>query len=314
MHFGNTIHLMDVFPDFKAPGFNVEAYNKRFRESNVIIRASARDVAYAPHWGPLSIKCAFNGNEHYEFSHCRYRVDDGSFLLLNEGQVYSSYIHSDTPVDSFTINFSADYIRKGYAGWHPGSCPGDEAVLTPLSFCERIYLHDREVSPYIFLLSMLSKNFYRCQDRIEECYMHLLHSLFTLQLRENGHAGKVQAVKTATQRELYQRLMRARDYIESCYADDISLEKLAAASCLNASYLLRQFKKYFGLTPRQYAIRKRMALAASLLSTSRKPVTEICYVTGYKDLTSFCKLFRQFYHASPQQYRLQHCGKKSIFT
>ena len=314
MYFGNTINLMDAFPDFKAPGFNAGLYNKRFRESNVIINASAREVSYAPHWGPLSIKCAFNGNEYYEFNDCRYRVDDTGFLLLNEGQIYSSYIHSDTMVESFTINFSADYVNHAYTGWQRDDVHHDEEVTGPQSFCERIHSHGTEVSHYIFLLRTLSKDFYVQQARIEECYMLLMHALFQLQQAEKSAVQKVQAIKTCTQQELYQRLMRARDYIESCYAEDISLEKLAAASCLNASYLLRQFKQYFGISPRQYAIRKRMATASMLLKTSGRTVTEICYLCGYKDLTSFCKLFRQFYHTSPQEYRLQHCTKKSIFT
>jgi AraC family transcriptional regulator len=304
MHFGDTINLMDAFPDFRAPGFNVDTYNKRFRESNVIIHAAARDVSYAPHWGPLSLKCAFNGNEYYEVGHCRYRVDDAGFLLLNEGQVYSSYIHSDTTVESFTINFSADYTGAAYAGWLQNACPGDEALLPPAPFCERTYQHHQQVSSHIFLLRTLSRDFNSSRERIAECYMMLLHSLFELHQKECGALQKVQAVKEATRRELYQRLMRARDYIESCYAEDISLEKLAAASCLNASYLLRQFKAYFGVSPRQYAIRKRMSVAASLLGDPRRSVTEVCYLTGYKDLTSFCKLFRQFYHTSPQSYRL----------
>ena len=277
MHFGNTINLMDAFPDFKAPGFNIKAYNKRFRESNVIIHATARDVAYPLHWEPLSIKCAFNGNEYYEFGNCRYRVDDGSFLLLNEGREYSSYIHSHTTVESFTLNFSAGYVSKAYAGWQD-----TENAPAPPPFCERLYHHDTQVSHYIFLLKTLSKKFEGQQERIKEYYMLLLHSLFNLQQKERDDIKKVQAVKTTTQKELHQRLMRAKDYIESCYAEDISLERLAAASCLNASYLLRQFKKYFGLSPRQYAIHKRMAIAAALLKTTREPVTEICYLAGYR--------------------------------
>lgn len=313
MHSTGAIQLVDSFPNFRKPGFDIRSYNKMFTKSNIIIHASAKEVAYDPHWGPLSIKCAFNGNEYYEFNRCRYRVDDSGFLLLNEGQVYSSYIHSATPVESFTINFTADYIANAYSGWLRNACPGEEGTDMPL-FCERLYNHHPPVSQYIFLLKKLTGRFGAEQARIEECFLLLLHALFGLHRRQQAEVEKVRAVKSSTQRELHQRLMRARDYIESCYAEDISLEKLAAASCLNPSYLLRQFKQYFGVSPRQYAIRKRMSAAADLLKHSDATVTAVCYLCGYQDLTSFCKLFRQFYRASPQEYRWQHCAKKSIFT
>jgi AraC family transcriptional regulator len=310
MHFRHKINLMPQFPDFKVPGFDVEVYNRRFRESNVVIHAKAKEVSYPEHWGPVSVKCAFNGNEYYELGQCRYKVDGSSFLILNEGQTYSSYIHSQETVESFTINFSASFVKEVYAGHRSH----DDAEAKPPIFCERLHDHDQLVSPYIFLLKELSNEFYKNLDRIEETYVFLLQSLFQLQQRESRQFQKIQAVKSSTRKELYQRLMRAKDHIDSCYADDVSLDKLAVATCLNPAYLLRQFKSCFGVTPRQYIISKRMTLAENLMISTDRSVTEICYATGYKDLTSFCKLFRHFYHSSPEAYRLQHQLKKSIFT
>ncbi|MGB8194380.1 MAG: AraC family transcriptional regulator [Chitinophagaceae bacterium] len=305
---------MDTFPDFKAPGFNVDAYNARFRDSNVIIHASTKDVSYPEHWGPVSVKCAFNGNEYYELDRCRYKVDDTGFLLLNEGQHYSSYIHSSATVESFTINFSPAFVREVYAGWYSEACPHEGTAMQPPPFCERIYKHNGPASAQLFLLKRLSRDFYKHPERIEESYVLLLQALFQLQLEESVRIKKIRAVKPATQKELYQRLMRVRDYIDSSYSGDISLDQLAAVSCLNTSYLLRQFKLYFHITPRQYAIQKRMAEATRLLIKTNRSITEICYGVGYQDLTSFSKLFRQFYRVSPEVYRLQHCLKKSIFT
>jgi hypothetical protein len=55
------IYLINQFPDFNAPGFDLERYYSLFLEKNVIINAVSSDVEYGDHWSPLSIKCAFRG-------------------------------------------------------------------------------------------------------------------------------------------------------------------------------------------------------------------------------------------------------------
>jgi AraC-like DNA-binding protein len=104
--------------------------------------------------------------------------------------------------------------------------------------------------------------------------------------------------------ELYKRLTRAKDYMDSCYTRDISLAELARVSYLNNTYFLRQFRNYYQITPRQYLIRRRMESAREILQTNKKlPITDICSKVGYSDLSSFSKLFKQYYSLSPEQYR-----------
>src|SRR5262249_7390422 len=108
MHLTNDFFLMKGFPNFQEPGFDLAAYNKTFESNNVIIHASAKDVSYAEHWGPLSVKCSIKGIEHYECNNRFYSVDKGHYLIFNDGQYYSSYIYSDVGTESFTINFSIE--------------------------------------------------------------------------------------------------------------------------------------------------------------------------------------------------------------
>src|SRR5436305_11404740 len=108
MHSVNGFFIMKSFPDFHEACFNIEEYNKTFETKNVIIHASAKDVSYAEHWGPLSIKCTIRGNELYQCGNRVYSVDENCYLIFNDGQQYSSYIYSNTETESFTINFSRD--------------------------------------------------------------------------------------------------------------------------------------------------------------------------------------------------------------
>jgi AraC family transcriptional regulator len=146
----DRVIIMREFPDFKAPGFDMKAYNERFLKSLVIIHARSADIDYPEHWGCLSVKCAFGGEEHYRANGTEYAVNQDHFLILNEGQQYSSYIYSDHPVDSFTVNFPASFAASVAA-----ACLTDPARMLddgvpvpgrPLDFVERLYPHGGEVT------------------------------------------------------------------------------------------------------------------------------------------------------------------------
>ncbi|HXB90948.1 MAG TPA: AraC family transcriptional regulator [Puia sp.] len=297
------IQIMKEFPDFNAAGFDMETYNRRFREGNVIIHARSTDVAYPSHWGCLSIKCALKGREYYEANNTAYAVDDNGFLILNEGQVYSSYIYSEEPVESFTINFSALFTQTLL----------DSLAVPTLEFIERLYPHDNSISPILSALYRQSLAKKPDTAIIMEQYFLLLEEMVLLQAHIEKEIQKVKAVKTATRKELYRRLHNARDYMDAFYMNPVTLSELAGVACLNPAYFLRQWKRYFGRTPHRYLMEKRVSVAAKLLATTRHSVTEICYSVGYEDLTSFIKLFRKHYQLTPEKYQLQH-QKKSIFT
>ena len=93
----------------------------------------------------------------------------------------------------------------------------------------------------------------------------------------------------------------------------ITLDKLASVACLNSVYFLREFKKYFGLSPRQYIIQQRLSIAKKLMQTTSLSITEICFEVGYSDVTSFGKLFKKYFFHAPAAFRL-NTMKKSFFT
>jgi AraC family transcriptional regulator len=311
------IQIMTEFPDFNAKGFDMDVYNRRFREGNVIIHACSADVAYPAHWGCLSIKCAFGGREYYEANNTTYAVDDMSFLILNEGQVYSSYIYSEKPVESFTINFSEPFTRNmldslfGKDALEAGAYSTASTRL--LEFIERIYPHDNSITPILSVLHRQSLCKKPDPAAITEHYYLLLEKMILLQGTVEREIQKVKAVKASTRKELYRRLHFAKDYIDAHYVRNITLSELAGIACLNPAYFLRQWKLYFGGTPHHYHIQKRISVAALLLSTTRQSVTEVCYSVGYEDPSSFIKVFRRQFLVTPEKYQLQH-QKKSIFT
>ena len=70
----------------------------RLGDENVILRARARRHAVVDFPGPLSIKSVVEGTVRWKTGGREIAVDEGSFLVLNDGESYSMNIDSAEPV------------------------------------------------------------------------------------------------------------------------------------------------------------------------------------------------------------------------
>ena len=301
MFMPDDLFIMTRFPDFNKSSFDIKEYNRTFEMNNVIIRASSKHVEYGKHWGPLSIKCVIKGAEHYECNGRSYNVDTDSYLIFNDGQHYSSYIFSDSETESFTVNFSPVFLQRVLQSH--GDDFEDEQEKESFEFIEKLYRHDHIVSPLLRRLYQTSVIKNPDAELIDETYHILLESLLFQQAQLKGEIKRIKARKYSTQVELYKRLNYAKDFIHSCYMHEITLNKLASVACLNSMYFLREFKKYFTVTPHQYVMQRRLEAAKKLLETTTFNISEICYAVGYRDVTSFNKLFRKNFLVTPGAYR-----------
>ena len=101
------------------------------------------------------------------------------------------------------------------------------------------------------------------------------------------------------------KLCQVRDWMRECYEEPLRLEDLSAEAALTSWHFLRAFRLAFGETPHDYLTRVRLERARDLLTTTSRPVTEICLDVGFSSLGSFSTLFRRETGLSPQQFRRQ---------
>jgi len=113
----------------------------------------------------------------------------------------------------------------------------------------------------------------------------------------------------------YRRIVQAKLYIDTHYADNIDLNNIADEAYFSKFHFIRAFKNTYGKTPHQYLIYVRIENARELLKTGA-PVSEVCYAVGFESLSSFSGLFKRMAGLSPsayfaQQQNLQQQMKKS---
>ena len=100
----------------------------------------------------------------------------------------------------------------------------------------------------------------------------------------------------------------ALGFIKEHYADDISLEDVAANSFMHPGYLSQLIKKYTNGSYIDYLIATRIEKAKELLSETDDKIGIIGAKVGYKYSQYFHKIFKSVTGETPQEYR-QRCRK-----
>lgn len=303
----DDVIIVNRFPDWHGAGFDPVEWNAKFYQTNVILNSDVYEAVYPLHWGPLSLKFAFNGEEYYETENCRYRVTDGNFLLFNHDQVYSSSLISDKAVRSFTLNFCPGFKKQKFAELMASELkllddPGYEPIKE-LNFFSKLYSYDPEIAKDIFELKSYIDGLNYNSLYINEKMANILEGIYKLNCKVLKETDSVNAGKPSTRIETYRRITRAKDYIDSNFMDEVSLETLGKVASMNQFHFLRKFKQYYKKTPHRYLTEVRLTEARSLLKKKKNSVTEVCLEVGFEDPASFSKLFKKNFGVSPVDYR-----------
>ncbi|MFP4847187.1 helix-turn-helix domain-containing protein [Winogradskyella sp. PE311] len=120
------------------------------------------------------------------------------------------------------------------------------------------------------------------------------------QLKENHYSNDKQIAS----------IISVKNYIDTHYENDINLDILSHNQFISKFHLLRLFKRYYGLTPKQYLIDKRIETSKTLLKKGTS-VTETCFAIGFQSLGSFSTLFKSRTGKSPSQYQKEQLSRSN---
>ena len=98
-------------------------------------------------------------------------------------------------------------------------------------------------------------------------------------------------------------LAKALSFIDTNYANQISVADVADSVEMTMNGLINLFRRYLDRTPGQHIRRLRMKRACVLLRTSDLRVKKIAYLVGYKNYYVFYEAFVKRMECSPKAYR-----------
>ncbi len=89
-------------------------------------------------------------------------------------------------------------------------------------------------------------------------------------------------------------------YLESNFASDFPVEKLAEMCCLSVGSFRRSFFECMGTSPVEYRNHLRIQKAIALLKTGEYTVGECAEAVGIHDMKYFSKLFKRYTGVTPR--------------
>ncbi len=93
-----------------------------------------------------------------------------------------------------------------------------------------------------------------------------------------------------------------REYLESHYADDISLEAMAEHVNISPQYFSKLIKKTTGFNFIDWLSMLRVKKAKELLTNTDFTVKEVCFMVGYKDPNYFSRIFKKRIGITPSEF------------
>lgn len=92
-------------------------------------------------------------------------------------------------------------------------------------------------------------------------------------------------------------------YIDENYSADLTLAELAGLGSVSPQYLCRLFQRHLKVRPFEYIALKRIQQAKALLADPGRSIAEVARLTGYRDCSYFCAVFKKQEGLSPSEFR-----------
>ena len=257
----------------------------------------------------FSIRFGLKGKQAYRINDELLKVTPDQFLIMNKGTEYGVMAEDMEDITMLAFCYNEEFVSD----FVTSSCKSDEQLLDNfnlyqsdvknLEFPLHTQLVDERIQSTVSQIVQAKINL--AVDEVDDyCVFNNVLEMIVQHNRSSVDAFKAQhIVKASTREELYKRLSIARDYIHAHYKEDLNLSELSRVACLSPYHFHRAFKSTFQITPKKLVTKLRIERARWLLENRNYSVQRVCQEVGFKDVSSFTRLFTSYAGETPSVYR-----------
>lgn len=261
----------------------------------------------------FSIKFVVDGCENYTINGHRHSVRTGHYLLAN--QFAEGFIEIESPkiVKGVCINLATELLMEAVASHlRPDTAHPDLALdrffSTP-DFLENQYAADQTSSGQ--LLRQIEKTSAKWPEKTplsppaaltQEICFDLAGRIVADHVPVFRQLQAIKSVKPTTKKDLFRRVSKGKEYLDAHFSEPLDIATVARAGCLSEYHFFRLFRAMHGISPYQHVLRKRLEKAVSRLKEGRASMSEIAEESGFSDIHSFSKAFKNGMGVSPKAF------------
>ncbi|CAN5367185.1 AraC family transcriptional regulator [soil metagenome] len=98
------------------------------------------------------------------------------------------------------------------------------------------------------------------------------------------------------------RLQAVHQFIIANFRDNITLKDVASKGNMSPTGFSRYFKQKMSKTYMQFLTEVRIGFACQLLKEKKLKISQVCYDSGYSNISNFNRQFKLIMRLTPQQY------------
>ena len=209
-------------------------------------------------------------------------VTKGNMILFRPGEPQVYYYYAVDKTEVYWVHFTGWKVEEYLERYE---LPHDENVF---------YTGVSPDYPWIYnqMIRELQLQRVNHEDMIS-LYMHHIFITINRYIKE----------RRETKNDTINDIERAAHYFKDNYNKQISIEQYAAEHLMSVNWFIHSFKSVMKMSPMQYIISLRIAIAKGYLENSTKNITEISNEVGYENALYFSRLFRKYTGMTPTEYR-----------
>ena len=248
--------------------------------------------------GPFSLFFNRSGLSKVQVENKWHQVSDDFYCISNQGQTYDLHVPKGEQAETFNIHFGQSLFKdvmEQFAKKHEQLLDHSSGYSSEINLLPKTDL----VSPR--LKTKLSK-LYRYKTYIGEDYStdaeyevtsEILEELLFLSLKKLKKMDGMNALKSATKKELLRRVGNGVDFMHDHRFVNIDLDRISQACGLSKFHFIRVFKEIYGCPPTSYLAQLRLRKAIHLLQNTQQEVGGIALQLGFSELSAFSRFIKR---------------------
>lgn len=237
----------------------------------------------------------YSGDRSYFIENETYHITRGSLVLIKPYQIHSTRNFAKSGYNRILITLKKEFLEdfsKAMGDVDFFRCFDGDSPILLLDFSKQSYIES-------LLFSMLEE--YRNKAAGYEYVLQAAMAQFMLLVCRYAEDGKSNPQHSVS--EVHKHVSAAIGYINSHYAEPISLAAITEDFFVSQSHFSRIFKRITGVSFTQYVNGVRIKEAQRLLKSERMSITTVSEAVGYTNLTHFGRVFKSITGVSPQEYK-----------
>ena len=149
------------------------------------------------------------------------------------------------------------------------------------------------------------------QERFVQ-FLKFLYILYELSISDDARVLASSSFAHTARSNESRRVEKVKQYINDHYAKPLKLADLAGLVGMSPVSFSRFFRQRTGRTLSDYIVDIRLGYAARMLVDSSKNISEICYESGFNNLSNFNRTFKSKRNYTPRDFRAMFKKNKVI--